>query len=114
MAYDEAVDYDQAVDYDEAVDDVQMRKDVRGNKFALMHMTKFITENCNRFLNEHGDVVYVLSLGYEFISARFRNGFNLNQFEGIQGHPRAGAGHFSSKFIEDLWYGRKHELNYRV
>ena len=100
--------------YEDAISDAQTRTDARGNKFTIMCMSKFITENGNRYLREHEDVVYILSLGSEYISARCREGFNLTQLEGLKGHPRASAGPFSPDFIEDLWDDVVHELNYRV
>ena len=92
---------------------VSTRIDSRGVKFALCEMTKYVSQNANRYLRENPDVKYILIFnGTGKLSARSK-GFDLNTLNGLAGHPQAAGGQYAESFLKRLKNGLVKELGYK-
>ena len=103
-------------EYTEAMETLKVRTDCKNNKFALCIMSKYITQNGNRYLMEHPEIVYILvryKTNSRKLSARSVDGFNLNNLKGLAGHPKAAGGTFSPDFLNRLENGFINELGYK-
>ena len=112
--YADQIHFEEDTFYEKMVDTHQIRRDSKGNLFAIVRTKKYMNENCNRFLEEYSDIRYILNLGFKGISARsIDDTFNLNDIRGLAGHPKAAGGAFDENFMKSLENGRIKELGYR-
>lgn len=103
-------------EYTEAMETLKVRTDCKNNKFAICTMSKYITQNGNRYLMEHSEIIYILiryKTNSRKLSARAVDGFNLNSLKGLAGHPKAAGGTFSQDFLNRLENGFINELGYK-
>ena len=101
----EAID-EENKQYNDSLKCMQTFTDTKGVLYAVFPIRKYSSIICNRILQEHPELTYVIAcFKTGRLSVRSKEGFDITQLNGISGHKHAGGGYADAQEMRNLMKG---------